>query len=409
MKTIGRVFLLSVLILSMNMPSSQAQDWPQWRGINRDGKVTGFKAPQTWPQQLNQTWKVSVGFGDATPALVNNKLFVFTRQGDNELLQCLDAATGKQVWQSVNYPAVVASGPAASHPGPRSSVTVAEGKVVTVGIGGDIACFDAASGKLLWRNENFKGAVPQFYTGMSPLIISGICYAHLGGPQTGQFIAFDLTTGAIKWKVEGEGPAYGSPVLITIDGSKQIVFQAQTKLISFSLTDGKQLWEFATPVGTGRVQNATTPVVDQNKIYCTGLNNGVNAIEIKKAGNSFTVNKLWTNPDFSTGFSTPLLKDGFLYGLSSQSRLFCINASTGQTAWKDETPLQNFGSLVDAGSVIIVLTSNSNFVVLKPDGQKYNLVTLIKLAESSIYAHPILSGNRIFVKDNESLTLFTIN
>jgi outer membrane protein assembly factor BamB len=409
MKTIGRVFLLSVLILSMNMPSSQAQDWPQWRGINRDGKVTGFKAPQTWPQQLNQTWKVSVGFGDATPALVNNRLFVFTRQGDNELLQCLDAATGKQVWQSVNYPALVASGPAASHPGPRSSVTVAEGKVVTVGIGGDIACFDAASGKLLWRNENFKGAVPQFYTGMSPLITSGICYAHLGGPQTGQFIAFDLTTGAIKWKVEGEGPAYGSPVLITIDGSKQIVFQAQTKLISFSLTDGKQLWEFATPVGTGRVQNATTPVVDQNKIYYTGLNNGVNAIEIKKAGNSFTVNKLWTNPDFSTGFSTPLLKDGFLYGLSSQSRLFCINASTGQTAWKDETPLQNFGSLVDAGSVIIVLTSNSNFVVLKPDGQKYNLVTLIKLAESGIYAHPILSGKRIFVKDNESLTLFTIN
>jgi len=286
---------------------------------------------------------------------------------------------------------------------------VSDGKAVTVGVWGDIACFDATTGKLIWKNEDFKGAVPQFFTGMSPLINSGICYAHLGGPQTGQFIAFDLNTGAIKWKVEGEGPAYGSPVLITIDGSKQIVFQSLTKLISFNLSDGKQLWEFATPVGTGRVQNATSPVVDQNKIYYTGLNNGVNAIEIKKEGNSFTVNKLWTNPDFSTGFSTPLLKDGFLYGLSNQSRLFCINASTGQTAWKDETPLQNFGSLVDAGSVIIVLTSNSNFVVLKPDGQKYNQVALIKLAESSIYAHPVLSGNRIFIKDNESLTLFTID
>jgi len=409
MKPIGRLFLLSVLILSMNMLSSQAQDWPQWRGINRDGKVTGFKAPQTWPQQLNQTWKVSVGFGDATPAMVNNKLYVFTRQADNEILQCIDPTTGKQVWQSAGYPAPVVSGPPASHPGPRSSVSVSEGKAVIVGVGGNIACYDAANGKLIWKNEDFKGVVPQFFTGMSPLITSGICYAHLGGPQTGQFIAFDLTTGAIKWKVEGEGPAYGSPVLMTIDGSKQIVFQAQTKLISFSLPDGKQLWEFATPVGTGRVQNATSPVVDQNKIYYTGLNNGVNAIEIKKEGNSFTVNKLWTNPDFSTGFSTPLLKDGFLYGLSNQSRLFCINASTGQTAWKDETPLQNFGSLVDAGSVIIALTSNSNFVVLKPDGQKYNQVALIKLVESSIYAHPILSGNRIFIKDNESLTLFTIN
>jgi len=409
MKSSLKLLTASVILMSVSLLASQAQDWPQWRGINRDGKVAGFKAPQTWPQQLSQTWKVSVGFGDATPALVNNKLYVFTRQGDNEILQCIDASTGKQLWQSTGYPAPVVSGPAASHPGPRSSVSVSEGKAVIVGVGGNIACYDAANGKLIWKNEDLKGAVPQFFTGTSPLITSGICYVHLGGPQTGQFLAFDLATGAIKWKVEGEGPAYGSPVLITIDGSKQIVFQAQTKLISFSLTDGKQLWEFATPVGTGRVQNATSPVVDQNKIYFTGLNNGVNAIEIKKEGNSFTVNKLWTNPDFSTSFSTPLLKDGFLYGLSNQSRLFCINAGTGLTAWKDETPLQNFGSLVDAGSVIIALTSNSNFVVLKPDGQKYNQVALIKLAESAIYAHPILAGNRIFIKDNESLTLFTVN
>ena len=409
MKPLIRLFLLSVFILSISVLTSQAQDWPQWRGTNRDGKVTGFKAPQTWPQQLNQTWKVTVGLGDATPALLNNKLYVFTRQGDNELLQCLDAATGKQLWQSAGYPAVAVSGPAASHPGPRSSVTVADGKVVTVGVGGDIACFDASSGKLLWRNEDYKNAVPQFFTGMSPLISSGICYAHLGGPKTGQFIAFDLSTGAVKWKVEGEGPAYGSPVLMTTDGSKQIVFQAQTKLVSLNPGDGKQLWEFATPVGTGRVQNATSPVADQNRIYFTGLNNGFNAIEIKKDGNSFVVNKLWSNPDLSTSYSTPLLKDGFLYGLSNQSRLFCINASSGQTAWLDNTALQNFGSIVDAGSVIVALTSNSNFVVLKPDGQKYNQVALIKLTETPIYAHPILSGNRIYIKDNESLTLFTVN
>jgi len=196
---------------------------------------------------------------------------------------------------------------------------------------------------------------------------------------------------------------------MSIDGSKQIVFQAQTKLVSFDLKDGRQLWEFATPVGSGMVQKATSPIVDQNKIYFTGLNNGFTAIEIKKDGGSFTVNKLWSNPDFSTSFSTPVLKDGFLYGLSNKNRLFCINSGTGQTAWADETALQNFGSIVDGGSVIIVLTSNSNFVVLRPDGQKYNQIALIKLIESSIYAHPILSGNRIYIKDKESLTLFTVN
>jgi len=396
------------MFLSVNLLIIRAQDWPQWRGSNRDGKVTGFKAPNTWPQQFTNAWKINVGLGDATPALVKNRLYVFAKVGDNEVLQCLDAITGKQIWQSAGYPAVVVAGPASTHPGPRSSPSVSDGKVVTIGVAGDVSCFDAKSGKLIWRNEEYKGAVPQFFTSMSPLIDSGVCYVHLGGPQTGQIIAFDLSTGSVKWKVDGEGPAYGSPVLLSVYGSKQIVFQSLTKLISFNLSDGKELWEFATPSGTGRVQNSSTPVTDQNKVYFTGLNNGVNAIEIKKEGSSYAVNKLWTNPDYSTGYNTPILRDGFLYGLSNKNRLFCINAGTGQTAWADETVLQVFGSIVDCGSVLIVLTSNSNFVVLKPDGEKYSQVASIKLEENSIYAHPVVTDNRIYIKDKESLTLFTL-
>jgi len=407
MKTLLKLFTAAGLLLTVSLVTGKAQDWPQWRGLNRDGKVTGFTSPVKWPEQLKQGWKVLVGFADATPSLVNNNLYVFTRQGENEILQCLDANTGKQIWQSDGYPAVIAAGPAASHPGPRSSPAVSDGKIVTVGIGGDIACFDAVTGKLIWRNEEFKGAVPQFYTGMSPLVSSGICVAHLGGPQSGQFVAFDLASGSIKWKTAGEGPAYGSPVLLTVDGTKQVVFQAQTKLVGLNFSDGSLLWEFATPVGTGRVQNAASPVVEQQKIYYTGLNNGFNAIEVKKQGNSYIVNKLWTNPDFSTSYNTPVLKDGFLYGLSNKSRLFCINASNGQTAWTDETPHQNFGSIIDAGQALIAISSISNLVVFKPDGQAYSQLALIKVSDNSVYAHPILSGNRIFIKDNESLVLYT--
>jgi outer membrane protein assembly factor BamB len=407
MKSLLRLLKAALVLLTTGFITVQAQDWPQWRGLNRDGKVTGFTDPVTWPQQLKQVWKVSVGFADATPALVNDKLYVFTRLGENEVLQCLDANTGKQIWQSAGYPAIVAAGPAASHPGPRSSPAVADGKIVTLGIGGDIACFDAETGKLLWRNEDFKGEVPQFYTGMSPLVSSGICVAHLGGPQSGQFVAFDLTSGNIKWKTTGEGPAYGSPVLLMVKGTKQIVFQSQTKLVSLDFSDGRLLWEFATPVGTGRVQNATSPVIDKQKVYYTGLNNGFNAIEIKKQGNGYLIDKLWSNPDFSTSFNTPVLKDGFLYALSNKSRLFCINAGNGQTAWSDETPHQNFGSIIDAGPVLIATSGISDMVVFKPDGKVYSQLALYKVSDNSVYAHPIISGNRIFIKDRESLSLFT--
>jgi outer membrane protein assembly factor BamB len=404
MKSLLNLFTAVQFLITVSVANCIAQDWPQWRGLNRDGKVTGFTAPVTWPQQFKQVWKVSVGFADATPALVNDKLYVFTRQGENEILQCLDANTGKKIWLSQGT-----TGPAASHPGPRSSPAVSDGKIVTLGIEGDIACFDAVTGKQIWQNEDFKGAFPQFYTGMSPLIASGICVANLGGPQVGQFVAFDLASGSIKWKTAGEGPTYGSPVLMTVDGVKQVVFQSQTKLIALNFFDGAVLWEFATPVGTGRVQNAASPVVDQQKIFFTGLNNGVNAIEIKKQGNGYTVNKLWTNSDFSTSFNTPVLKDGFLYGLSNKSRLFCINASDGKTAWTDETPHQNFGSIIDAGQALIALSSISNLVAFKPDGKAYSQLALIKVSDNAIYAHPILSGNRIFIKDNDSLILYTVN
>jgi outer membrane protein assembly factor BamB len=409
MKTQSAIKFLAVtgILYSTGLSTLIAQDWPQWRGQNRDARVSGFVAPVTSPAELKQDWKIQVGFADATPALVNNKLYVFTRQGENEILQCLEASTGKQIWQTEGYPAVVINGPAASHPGPRSTPTVADGKVITVGISGDLACFDAATGELLWRNEDFKGAVPMFYTGMSPIVTSGMCLAHLGGPDNGQFVAFELKSGKILWKTAGESPTYSSPALLTVDGNMQVVFQTLTKLISLSVTNGTRLWEYATPAGQGRTEAAASPVIDQQKIYYTGNLNGINAIEIKKQGSNYEVIKLWTNPDFCTKYNTPLLKDGFLYGFSNKKRLFCINAANGQAAWSDDKPHQDFGSIIDAGSEIVALSSTSNLVILKPDGKAYSEIAVIKVSDNAIYAQPVLSGNRIYIKDKESLTAFS--
>src|SRR5207253_3859571 len=123
----------------------------------------GFKAPKTWTKELNQKWKVAVGFGDATPALVDGKLYVFSRQEADEITRCLDAATGKEEWQD-KYTAPTVNGPDAQHGGPRSSPAVAAGKVVTLGVCGTVSCLDAAKGKVLWRKDDFRGACPKFHT-----------------------------------------------------------------------------------------------------------------------------------------------------------------------------------------------------------------------------------------------------
>ena len=197
-----------------------AQDWPQWRGANRDGKASGFTAPATWPKELTQKWKTTVGLGDSSPALVGDKLYVFARQGEDEVTLCLNAADGKEIWRD-KYAAKAISGPSASvHPGPRSSPTVAEGKVVTLGVDGVLSCLDAASGKPVWRKTDYQGIVPQFYTAMSPIVVDGMCIAQLGGQKEGAIVAFDLNSGEQKWKWAGEGPQYASPVLLNVDGDK---------------------------------------------------------------------------------------------------------------------------------------------------------------------------------------------
>jgi len=385
-----------------------AQDWPQWRGPNRDGKVSGFTAPKKWPKELTEKWKTTVGLGDATPALVGDRLYVFTRQGGDEVTLCLNAGNGKEVWRD-KYAAQAVTGAASRHPGPRSSPTVANGKVVTLGVGGVVSCLNAADGKVVWRKDPFPKVVPRFFTSMSPIIVDGMAIAHLGGKGNGAIIAYNLASGNEKWRWADEGPEYASPVLLTVGGTKQIVTLAEKSIVGIGVANGKLLWQLPF-VPVKRAYNAATPIVDGQMVIYTGGGRGTKAVKIEKKGDGFTAKELWSNPDVATQFNTPVLKDGLLFGLSNRSNLFCINAQTGQTAWTDTTTRGRggFAAIVNAGSVILALPSNSELIVFKPSGKAYSELASIKVSETPTYAQPVIAGNRIFIKDQETMTMWTI-
>jgi outer membrane protein assembly factor BamB len=386
-----------------------AQDWPQWRGSNRDAKATGFTAPTTWPKELTQKWKVTVGLGDSTPALAGDKLYVFARQGDDEVNLCLDAGSGKELWQD-KYAVAKVQGPDSSqHSGPRSSPTVANGKVFTLGVSGTVSCLEAATGKKLWRKDDFSGAWPRFHTATSPIVVDGLCIAQLGKESEGAIVAYDVATGDQKWKWSDEGPGYASPALLTVAGAKMIVTLTAKSIVGISATDGKLLWQANFAV-QGMNYNAATPIVDGQTVFYCGAGRGTKAVKIEKQGDSFAAKELWSNPDNGVQFNTPVLKNGALFGLSARNDFFCVNTQDGKTAWTAPSGgRRGFGSIVDAGPVLLALTPASQLLVFEPSDKEYKQLASIKVADNETYAYPVVAGKRVFVKDQDSVTLWTLD
>jgi len=442
--------VLTCGVLLLGTASAPAQDWPQWRGPNRDAKVTGFKGPKQWPAELTQKWKVEVGDGVATPALVGDKLYVFVRQEGAEILRCLNAADGRELWRD-QYNSLGASGSAVSFSGPRCSPTVSGGRVVTVGVRGILSCLDAEKGTVLWRKDDFKGATPRFQTSASPLVADGLCVAQLGGGENGSIVAYDFTTGEEKWKWTGDSPAYASPVLMKVSGVTYVVAETDKKLLLLALADGKLASETPFPV-PGRGYNATTPVIDGQAIIYTGSWRGATAVKIGREGDALVAQELWKNLDNSVQFNSPVLKDGLLYCISVKNDFFCIDAKDGRTLWTvpfsketavaaeatvggTNTPATHsnatsqdsragqgnggrggrggsgvgYGSIVDAGAVWLALTPQPQLVVFEPSAKEFKEVARIKVADTPTYAYPVISGNRIFIKDQNSVTLWSVD
>lgn len=411
-----RWFLLGVALGWLTLPIP-ADDWPQWRGPNRDARVTAFNTPPKWPERLTQKWKVTVGDGVATPALAGGKLYVFSRQGNNEMTRCLDATTGQEIWQDKHDVGAFRGRGDSGFPGPRASPTVAEGKVLTLGVEGNLSCLDAATGKVVWRNDDYKGNHPQFHTSSSPIVVDGLCIAQLGGERDGAIVAYDLATGKEKWKWTGDGTAYASPVLLPINGIQAVVTQTARHVVAVNAADGRLLWQ--TPFvpggmpggGRGRSYNAATPMVQDQTVIYSGGGRGTKAIQFEKQGDNLTAKELWNNPSISVQFNTPVLKDGRVFGLTQNDDLFCLDANTGKTLWTEgiggSGRYRGYGSVVDAGSVLFALTPAGRLFVFEPSVKDFKQLASYPVG-SDTFAYPVIAGNRIYVKDRDSLTLWTI-
>ena len=386
---------------------TESGDWPQWRGPNRDGAILSFRAPGAWPDRLTQKWKVDVGLGYATPILVADRLYVYSRKDENEVLTALDAASGRLIWKT-SYPAPFALNPAAARheKGPKSTPAFAGGRLFTLGMSGIVTAYNAADGKQLWQKPA-PPVAPLYHTGMSPLVDRGMVIVHVGGHDHGALTAFDPATGAIKWAWNGDGPSYGSPIVAELGGTRQVIVLTQENLVAVSEATGELLWKRS--FSTQFTQNAMTPIVHGGNVIISGLEKGVNAFKVVKRDNHWTTENVWENQDVALYMANAVVVRDVLFGMSHRrsGQFFALDANTGKTLWTSPPRQATNAAISHAGDLLFILKDEGELIVARASAAGFDPVKRYTVADSATWAAPTIAGNRIFVKDTSSLALFT--
>ncbi len=403
-----RRLALAASLLGAVAPLAGAQDWPQWRGPNRDGAATGFEAPAEWPAELRLQWSVVVGTGYATPLVVGETLFVFARQGEEEVLLALDPASAEVRWRSP-YPAPFDMSPATARhgPGPKSTPAFADGRIFVHGMTGSVSAFDAASGERLWHVPGTT-PIPLYHTAMSPLVVDGIVVVHVGGHDQGALTAFDVRSGEVVWRWDGDGPAYGSPMGFRLDGADQILTFTQERFVGVSPDSGTLLWSrpFTTPSDT----TSQTPLLHGDLVIQAGRENGVTAFRAARQGSDWVTEEVWSTDEASFHMANPVIWNGVLFGLSHLRRgqYVGVGLDTGEVVWRSDPRQANNAAMAVAGDFVLSLEEDAELVVFEaaPDGlterRRY------EVAESATWAQPAWSGERIFIKDVDRVSLWTL-
>ena len=395
---------LSIACVGGGEIESASEDYTQWRGPRGEGSASTFVEPAQWPEELRLEWKVQIGEGYATPLVVGDVVYAFVRREGREVMAALDASTGDELWQS-GYPAPYEpSKPAEAHgAGPKATPVYRKGKLFTVGISGIVAAFDASSGELLWRTDAPEEP-PYFGAASSPIADDGIVIAHPGnyGPLT----AFDAETGDIAWTA-GVGGFFASPILADVEGARQVISVTQDGVIGVSFPGGTPLWHHPWKGGAG----GPTPVLHGDMVIVSGNNLGAAAFKPVRSDGEWVTETVWETTEVSMYLSTPVVIANTLYGLSQRSRgqYFALDTKTGSIQWLGPPRAARNTAVVKAGKLLLLLNDNAELVVAKSSRARFEPLRRYSVADSATWAQPAVSGKRVFVKDVDSLALWTVD
>lgn len=373
-------------------------DWPQYRGPARDGSAPQEIGP--WPEDgPREVWRRPIGDGFASLAVKGDRLFTSAVDQQEEVLFCLDAGTGGEVWR-------LAMGPEFTEEygnGPRSTPTVDDrGVVYALSSRAVLFAVDSRDGTLIWSRDLYRQFGGRDYDrgyASSPLVEGELVILNVG-PKDGSVVALERTRGDLVWSSQSGAAAFSSPVAVTLDGRRQIVTAVGRGLVALDPQDGSLLWEHEWKTKYGL--NIAMPVeVPEGRIFLSsGYDQGAVLLDVAEDGGRWRAEPLWTQRLFRNHFSTSVYRDGLLFGFDD-SILKCLDAETGEPRWSSRG--YGKGSLVRLGDTLLVLSEDGEVGLVRATGESFQELARAKVLNGRCWTAPAVAAGRLYVRNGSEI------
>ena len=389
--------------LSENYSSEPSKNgWAQWRGPNRNGVSNETGILKSWPEAGPKTvWRKTIGDGYSAISIDGDRLYTAYTSGRDEVLFCLNASTGEEIWQftlNENYTEQYGNGP-------RSTPAIDGKYVYAMGSLGVLFALDKTDGRKNWEvniHSKFGDANGDYDRGYacSPLIEGDLLIMN-GARQRGTtIVAFNKNSGKVVWTYKNGNNSYSSQVVWEIEGQKQVVSFVGYGIVGLSLETGEELWKYRWETSYGL--NIAMPLFfSPNYVFLSsGYDTGAAMLQIQKNGNGWTPELVWTNRLFRNHFGSSISQKGYIYGFDNNV-LKCISAKTGEEQWKARG--YNKGSLIFADGALIILGENGNLGLVEATPAEFKELASAQILNGKCWTAPTLANGKLYLRNQTEM------
>ena len=396
--------------LSSACQSADPVDWTQWRGPDRAGHLTDQAA---WPDKLDETtlaqmFRIPLGPSYSGPIVANDRVFVTeTVDKQTEVVRAVNRLTGEELWK-VEWPgAMTVPFFAASNGSWIRSTPAWDGRTLYVpGMLDVLVALDGESGRELWRVDfakEFGTGIEAFGFVCSPLVDNGFVYVQ----TSGGLAKVDSQSGQIIWRSLKEqggmmGGAFSSPIIATLAGVRQLVVQTRTRLTGVDPKSGDELWSVEIPSFRG--MNILTPTVLGDRVFTSSYGGGTFLFEVTRSDDGFSIREVWKKT-IEAYMSSPVVVGDKLYLHLRNQRFTGIDPLTGESHWTSK-PFGKYWSIAVNGSRLLGLDERGDLILVDANPTEYRQLDIRHISDSSTWAHVAVSGDQIFVRELDALTVY---